>query len=302
MLGTSLNPLASNQGALANQTLPQKYYQVQLYTSDMRHQAHQQNILTNHQPTGELVPKEPKISIGIENVGGAKNYPLTEAQVEANNQLIRYLAVKHDITHVIGQSSEQDTSIQKTNIVVYMDYVAVYGLDSAVVSDSFTIGNLIPEIIEIYAPDTIIRPEGTTFDFELISAKAFDPENDINWVGFTSFWIDSAKMMNNGNYIYLYDDGSSVVLYQPNVTSGDVMINDGIYSFNIPIYGSEILDTNLQTKTGLFKWEFIVQDEAGEYSKIKEHNVFIKQINFFNIIGINVWPIAYSSTVFFKIF
>ena len=189
---------------------------------------------------------------------------------------ISVLNDEDSITHVIGQSSEQDTSIQKTNIVVYMDYIAVFGLDSAMVSDSFTIGNLIPEIIEIYAPDTITRPEGTTFDFELISAKAFDPENDINWVGFTSFWIDSSKMMNNGNYIYLYDDGSSVVLYQPNVTSGDVMINDGIYSFNIPIYGSDILDTNLQTKTGSFKWEFIVQDEAGEYSKIKEHNVFIK--------------------------
>ena len=52
--------------------------------------------------------------------------------------------------------------------------------------------------------------------------------------------------------------------------------HDGIYSFNMPIYGSDILDTNLQTKTGSFKWEFIVQDEAGEYSKIKEHNVFIK--------------------------
>ena len=82
-------------------------------------------------------------------------------------------------------------------------------------------------------------------------------------------------MMNNGNYIYLYDDGSSVVLYQPNVTSGDVMINDKFIVL-IFLYGSDILDSNLQTKTGSFKWEFIVQDEAGEYSKIKEHNVFIK--------------------------
>ena len=86
--------------------------------------------------------------------------------------------------------------------------------------------------------------------------------------------------MNNGNYIYLYDDGSSVVLYQPNVTSGDVMINDGIYSFNIPIYGSDILDTNLQTKTGSFKWEFIVQDEAGEYSKIKSTMFLLNRLTF----------------------
>ena len=180
------------------------------------------------------------------------------------------------ITYTIGQNFDQDTVNVKTNIIVYADFIAFHGLDSTVVSDSFTIGNIIPEILEVFAPDTIFRPEGSTYNFELISASAFDAENDINWVGFTSYWVDSSKMMNDGNYIYLYDDGSSVILYQPNVTSGDVMINDGIYSFNIPIYGSDILDTNLQTKTGSFKWEFIVQDEAGEYSKIIEHNVFIK--------------------------
>ena len=58
------------------------------------------------------------------------------------------------------------------------------------------------------------------------------------------------------------------------------MINDGIYSFNIPIYGSDILDTNLQTKTGSFKWEFIVQDEAGEYSKIKSTMFLLNRLTF----------------------
>ena len=180
------------------------------------------------------------------------------------------------IAYTIGQDSLVDTVNIKTNIIVYMDFIANHGLDSSLVSDSFSIGNIIPEIVDIFAPDTIFRPEGATFNFELISARAFDAENDINWVGFTSYWIDSSIMMNDGNYIYLYDDGSSVVLYQPDVTSGDEIINDGIYSFNIPVYGLGITDTTLQTKTGAFKWEFIVQDEAGEYSKIKEHNVFIK--------------------------
>ncbi len=110
----------------------------------------------------------------------------------------------------------------------------------------------------------------------LISAKAFDAENNINWVGFTSYSIDDSSMMNNGNYIYLYDDGSSIVLYEPDFTSGDELINDGIFSFRIPIYGNAMTDTTLQTKTGEFKWEFITQDEAGEYSKIKEHHVFIQ--------------------------
>ncbi len=42
------------------------------------------------------------LSIGVENVGGIKRYPLTEAQVEANEALIRYLAAKYPITHLIG--------------------------------------------------------------------------------------------------------------------------------------------------------------------------------------------------------
>ena len=180
------------------------------------------------------------------------------------------------ITYVIGQDLTGDTLNVKTNIIVYMDFIANHGLDSTIVSDSFTIGNIIPEIIEVFAPDTIYRPEGGTVSFEIISAKVFDAENDIRWTGFTSFWVDSSRMMNNGDYIYLYDDGSSNILYEPDFTRGDEFINDGIYSFRIPIYGITMTDTTLQTKTGLFKWEFITQDEAGDYSKIKEHNVFIK--------------------------
>ena len=41
---------------------------------------------------------------------------------------ISVLNDEDSIIHVIGQNSEQDTSIQKTNIVVYMDYIAVLAL------------------------------------------------------------------------------------------------------------------------------------------------------------------------------
>jgi hypothetical protein len=180
------------------------------------------------------------------------------------------------LTYTIGQTAQDDSGNLKTNIIVYMNFIANYGSDSSSALDSFIIGNIIPEIIEIYAPDTINRPEGATVSFELISAKVYDAENDINWVGFTSYSLDDSSMMNNGNYIYLYDDGSSIVLYEPDFTSGDELINDGIYSFRIPIYGNAMTDTTLQTKTGGFKWEFITQDEAGEYSKLREHYVFIQ--------------------------
>ena len=180
------------------------------------------------------------------------------------------------LTYTIGQTAQDDSGNSKTNILVYMNFIANYGSDSTFALDSFTIGNIIPEIIEVYAPDTINRPDGATVSFELISAKVYDAENDINWVGFTSYSLDDSSMMNNGNYIYLYDDGSSIVLYEPDFTSGDELINDGIYSFRIPIYGNAMTDTTLKTKTGEFKWEFITQDEAGGYSKLREHNVFIQ--------------------------
>lgn len=42
------------------------------------------------------------IAIGIENVGGLARYPLTEAQVAANVALVRDLAARFPITHLIG--------------------------------------------------------------------------------------------------------------------------------------------------------------------------------------------------------
>ena len=42
------------------------------------------------------------IAIGIENVGDEKKYPLTDAQVEANAALVRDLARRFPITHLLG--------------------------------------------------------------------------------------------------------------------------------------------------------------------------------------------------------
>jgi N-acetylmuramoyl-L-alanine amidase len=44
------------------------------------------------------------VSIGVENVGGGPEAPLTDAQVEANAQLVRWLDGKHDIDVLIGHS------------------------------------------------------------------------------------------------------------------------------------------------------------------------------------------------------
>ncbi len=42
------------------------------------------------------------IAIGVENVGDGGKFPLTQAQVEADAALVRYLAKKYPITHLIG--------------------------------------------------------------------------------------------------------------------------------------------------------------------------------------------------------
>jgi hypothetical protein len=42
------------------------------------------------------------VAIGVENVGDGGKFPLTDAQVKANAALIRYLAGKYPITHLIG--------------------------------------------------------------------------------------------------------------------------------------------------------------------------------------------------------
>ncbi len=44
------------------------------------------------------------VAIGIENVGDGTRFPLTAAQVEADAALVRALARRHRITHLIGHS------------------------------------------------------------------------------------------------------------------------------------------------------------------------------------------------------
>jgi N-acetylmuramoyl-L-alanine amidase len=42
------------------------------------------------------------VAIGVENVGDGKKYPLTDAQIAADAALVRYLAARHPITHLLG--------------------------------------------------------------------------------------------------------------------------------------------------------------------------------------------------------
>ncbi|MBT6777231.1 hypothetical protein HOA87_04525 [bacterium] len=161
---------------------------------------------------------------------------------------------------------------------VYLNVLAVYVGKIEQQSSSFRIGNIIPRIININADSVITRPSGATLSLHLVGAEVFDADglNNVKWVGFTSFHIEGDSIMNDGNYIYLYDDGSSDVIYLPDITSGDILGGDGIYSFKIPVFGSGNTDPNYQTKTGTFRWDFVAQDKNDEYSLNASHEVVIQ--------------------------
>ena len=104
--------------------------------------------------------------------------------------------------------TDSDTSF------LYADFTAVYGGGNFVgLLDSAKIGNLIPKIIEIFADTLIYRPEGRNINLIKVKAMVYDGDGleTIKWVGFTSFSLRDNEMMNNGNMIYLYDDGNTEI-------------------------------------------------------------------------------------------
>ena len=161
---------------------------------------------------------------------------------------------------------------------VYLNINAIYIGNTERQISSFRIGNIIPRIMSISADTLIVRPSGATLSLHLVSATVFDADglDNIKWVGFTSYHVQGDSMMNNGNYIYLYDDGSSNVIYLPDITSGDLISGDGAFSFKIPVFGSGNTDPSYQTKPGTFRWDFIAQDKNDEYSLSSSHEVVIQ--------------------------
>lgn len=59
------------------------------------------------------------ISIGIENVGDGSRYPLTDAQVTANAALVRELAGRFPITHLLGHHEVDE--FRKTKHAYYLE-------------------------------------------------------------------------------------------------------------------------------------------------------------------------------------
>ena len=170
---------------------------------------------------------------------------------------------------------EYDSSAGK----VYLEFQATYGNGSTfMVEDSFSLGNIIPIIVSISASDTILLPDSGGVIFELVEAEVHDANglDDIRRVGFVSYHVDDSTFLNEGNIINLYDDGSEVIIYEPNFTSGDVEANDGTYSFRIPVFGPGNPDPALQTKTGTFDWIFEAMDMSNTYSDTVIHRIIVQ--------------------------
>ena len=163
---------------------------------------------------------------------------------------------------------------------VYMDFEATYeNYDSTFnASNSFYLGNIIPIILSISASDTIFLPDSGSVIFELVEAEVHDANglDDIRRVGFVSYHVDDSTFLNEGNIINLYDDGSEVIIYEPNFTSGDVKANNGTYSFRIAVFGPGNPDPALQTKTGTFDWIFEAMDMSNTYSDTVIHRIIVQ--------------------------
>ena len=162
---------------------------------------------------------------------------------------------------------------------VYVKFQATYGnVSPFMVKDSFSLGNIIPIILSISASDTIFLPDSGSVIFELVKAKVHDANglNDIRRVGFVSYHVDDSTFLNEGNIINLYDDGSEVIIYEPNFTSGDEAADDWTYSFRIPVFGPGNPDPALQTKTGTFDWIFEAMDMSNTYSDTVIHRIIVQ--------------------------
>jgi len=176
--------------------------------------------------------------------------------------------VQGDILSGDGRYSREVTLNSLSNTLaygdtgtVYLKLMAEYGTTVVSETDSFSLGNIMPVIDSLIVPDTLTRP-ATGFSLDTLMVMVSDPDglDDIKWVAYKSLKPDSTYA-NNGNYIYMYDDGGEVILFQSDLlelTSGDDVKGDGTYAYVI-VYDNS-------TPTGTYIWTFYAQDWYGNFS------------------------------------
>ena len=143
---------------------------------------------------------------------------------------------------------------------IFFSILSLYGGKKQTAASIFVLGNIRPKLGSISVPDTVTRPaknpDGNkinTVKFS-VTASVSDPNGleDIQRVFFRTYHVKLDSMMNGGNPILLYDDGSGPE------GSGDLQKGDGTYTVNISMTAN--------ATTGTYYWTFEAQDFSNAYS------------------------------------
>jgi hypothetical protein len=124
-----------------------------------------------------------------------------------------------------------------------------------------------PILSNLQAPDTIVLA-GHSQQFLMVRVTDPDGQTDIAKVFFKSYKPDGSAA-NKGIPILMYDDGSEGVIFAPDITSGDAIKGDGIYTFPL------IVDTS--AAVGRYRFVFQATDRSNASSDTLSHYIFVRQ-------------------------
>ena len=142
---------------------------------------------------------------------------------------------------------------------VYVQFRASYGDSIASVVDSFKIGNLMPKIMSVIFPDSMLHPtEENYYAIDSIFVNVFDPNglDDIRSC-YLIFQKPDGSYANNGDPIYLFDDGNKS---DDNISIWARAANDGIFS--------RLITIGYENPLGKYYANFYVNDWSGLFTSL----------------------------------
>lgn len=156
---------------------------------------------------------------------------------------------------------------QGSSGTVYCTGKAISGSSEYSLDGEFSLGNIIPRIVSITAPDSVnLPPSSTVTTTFLVTCEVFDANgpDDIRRVSFKSYFAENDSAMNDGIAFEMADDG---VKYN----SGDVTAGDQIYSVTVIL--------PVTAKLGTYLWVFQAQDNSFAYSLRDSHYITVEPYN-----------------------
>jgi hypothetical protein len=159
-------------------------------------------------------------------------------------------SVKLDSTFRVNKQGEYDLIFQVEDS---------YGAKNTYIPNPrIFVGNTGAKFLSINVPSYMARPlTPGDYNRELMTVEVSDPQGlaDIDSVYFYSLKPDSS-WANLGKPFLLVDDGRPFNESNPDPETGDLVANDGIYSFSIIVYN------NPQTNLGTYTFYIYIRDKA----------------------------------------